>query len=118
MITRKELQEELKGFATRDDLERFATKDDLKRFATKDDLERFATKDDLKETRRALEHATQEVIRQTRVLFEDFRAEIRAWIEVADVRKRVDSLDNRVHRVERRLDGVELSVQAIEKRTQ
>jgi hypothetical protein len=47
-ILRKELKDELRGYATKEDLKKFATKEDLKRFATKDDLKKFATKSDLK----------------------------------------------------------------------
>jgi hypothetical protein len=47
-VTRRELREELKAFATKEDLKAFATKEDLNAFATKEDLKAFATKEDLK----------------------------------------------------------------------
>lgn len=57
MVTKDDLKEELKSFATKEDLKSFVTKDDLKselqNFATKDDLKQelqnFPTKDDLKQ---------------------------------------------------------------------
>jgi len=39
---------DLQGFATKADLAQFATKEDLRDFATKKDLQRFATKEDLR----------------------------------------------------------------------
>ena len=47
MVTKDDLKDELKDFATKDDLKDFATKDDLKDFATKGDLKDFATKQDV-----------------------------------------------------------------------
>ena len=55
VVTKKDLDRKLEGFATKDDIKNFATKDDLKAFATKEDLKafedridnKFATKEDL-----------------------------------------------------------------------
>jgi len=41
MLTRSDITELKRIFATKNDLKRFATKNDLKRFATKDDLLSF-----------------------------------------------------------------------------
>ena len=46
-VTKDDLRNELRAFATKRDLEAFATKRDLEAFATKGDLEAFATKGDL-----------------------------------------------------------------------
>jgi glutaredoxin 2 len=110
VVTRQELREELRGYATKEDLKRFATKEDLKRFATKEDLKRFATKEDLEEW-------GERILRQTRMLFEDFRAEIRAWIDGVDVRDQVKTLERRVDDNESRLDSAELRLTAVEGRT-
>ncbi|WP_370327545.1 hypothetical protein [Euzebya sp.] len=76
-VTRDDLREELRGFATEDQLKAFATKDDFKAFATKDDLKAFATKDDLKA------FATKEE-------FSELRSDVRALAkEVVDLRRDV-----------------------------
>ncbi|MGE0444969.1 MAG: hypothetical protein AB7P99_07045 [Vicinamibacterales bacterium] len=69
---------DLERFASKDDLERFATRDDLQRFATRDDLQRFATRDDLDE-------GLERVKRQSLVLFESLRDDIRLIAEALAV---------------------------------
>lgn len=75
MATKKDLDDRLKGFATKDDLKAFATKDDLraelKSYATKADLKAFATKADVKEiVREETADIRDEQLRQG-VLLED-----------------------------------------------
>jgi len=105
LVTRKELREELERFATKEELrkelERFATKDDLKEYATKRDLEKWA----------------HEIIRHTRVLFEDSSEKITHWIQDADVRDRVTALEKRADASDRRHEETELRLTVLERQT-
>ncbi len=70
-------------------IEPLASKDDLRGFATKDDLLQFATKDDLAETNTLITSIKT-------MLEEDIFAEA----------ERVDKIDRRLTKVERRLDSI------------
>jgi hypothetical protein len=117
---RAELEAALRNVATRDDLRAFATKEDLRAFATKEELRALATKDELRvfATKEDLREMRDELRTHFDVVAESFRAEFRTlhdWVEAnvhglatridtveASHGGRLDALDGRVTRLERR----------------
>jgi hypothetical protein len=110
-VTRRELREELQGFATKRDLEAFATKRDLEAFATKRDLEGWAHQLDrmwdaklavildtrFESFRRTLE---ADFARYAKVFLEEMRSFVRTMLEPhQDVPARVTTLEELPPRV-------------------
>jgi hypothetical protein len=110
-VTRSELREELKAFATKEDLKAFATREDLKAFATKEDLKAFATKEDLKAfaTRDDLLAMRDELRTHFNVVAESFKSDLANlydWTQTS-----VDSLGVRVGAIETGHGGRLLSLE-------